>query len=355
MNFQTYVGKTFIVEDNEARLRQEQDLSKPVLYKAGDALPPDKKIGDPIVIPRFTEISVLEARIDPANTVFILAAPLQATNGAAPLGWTKATNLAGGMINEIVGLAPAAWDLLPERDDCCTVTNAAASLRGGAPKFLANGTTIPPDSYVLITARSPDGKFVKVCRGTLSTAGESIAGDELGWTAAAHLTGGWSKAFGEKSWADAKGPNSAWERGRCVGPKVLVNIIGTGGALKQIPLDSLPAYFKLKDAAAKDNVDISITSGFRTFGKQQELFDIFRRGGNLAAVPGRSNHQHGQAFDLNTAGFDGTRVYDWLKQKGPRHGFIRTVNKEHWHWEHRPDDAARLMQQGQFKLASVAK
>ncbi len=75
--------------------------------------------------------------------------------------------------------------------------------------------------------------------------------------------------------------------------------------------------------------------------------------GNLAARPGRSNHQHGQAFDLNTGGFDGNRIYDWMKKNGPRFGFIRTVNREHWHWEYRPEEAAELAARGEFKLASV--
>jgi len=72
----------------------------------------------------------------------------------------------------------------------------------------------------------------------------------------------------------------------------------------------------------------------------------FPRTGNLAARPSYGVHEHGQGFDLNTGGFDGDPVYDWLKKSGPRLGFIRTVNREHWHWEYRPEDAAGLAAEG---------
>jgi LAS superfamily LD-carboxypeptidase LdcB len=106
--------------------------------------------------------------------------------------------------------------------------------------------------------------------------------------------------------------------------------------------------------AAKDDggVNILINSAFRTFQRQAELFDLMHHGGNTAAPPGSSNHQHGQAFDLNTGHnvFNGSdKVYEWLRKNGPKHGFIRTVNNESWHWEYRPRDAAQ-MGPGKFKL-----
>jgi len=85
---------------------------------------------------------------------------------------------------------------------------------------------------------------------------------------------------------------------------------------------------------------------------------LFESGhGNLAAQPGASNHQHGQAFDLNTMHnkFDGSdRIYEWLKRNGPKHGFVRTVSKESWHWEYRPAEATALAAAGKFKLDGVS-
>jgi LAS superfamily LD-carboxypeptidase LdcB len=71
---------------------------------------------------------------------------------------------------------------------------------------------------------------------------------------------------------------------------------------------------------------------------QQALWDAFPNPGQVAR-PGRSNHQNGIAIDIDTGGFQ-TPLYLWMKAHAPDYGFIRTVSGEHWHWEHRPADAA---------------
>ena len=220
------------------------------------------------------------------------------------------------------------------------------------------GTTVPAGTFVVVTAKSketdPRGKFVRVSRGKIENVGITPV-EPFGWTSASNLARGCSRVFTTEAWINKEGPNGCWRRGKFIGAKVLVDIVGTGGQMQKVTLESLPAYLKLKNGAAKKNLVLSITSGFRTFAKQQQLFDLFQqRRGNLAAKPGRSNHQHGQAFDLNTGGFDGSPIYDWLKKNGPKHGFIRTVRKEHWHWEYRPDDAARLAAVGRFKNPNVS-
>lgn len=336
MNVRTFFDKVYVVEDNDARIRLDNDFSKNRRYAQGDEIPPGKSVGDPVTIPRFTQVSVREARAD-GDTLYVRAAP--ANDAAAPpFGWTKASNFAGGMINEIVGLLPDDWDLEPG-DDNYTVTDARAFARGGAPGFASTGDVIPRGTLCCVTETSPDGRFVRVCRAALGADRAVERSDDLGWTSRANLSPGWSRVFTSDAWADEHGPCAAWDHGRYIGQKVLVSIVGTGGAVKQITLENLPAYRKLCAAALEDNVDLAVTSGFRTFAKQAELFRIFQRNGRpRAAPPGGSNHQHGQAFDLNTMGFEGTRNYDWLKRNGPAHGFIRTVSGEHWHWEYRPDD-----------------
>jgi LAS superfamily LD-carboxypeptidase LdcB len=52
-------------------------------------------------------------------------------------------------------------------------------------------------------------------------------------------------------------------------------------------------------------------------------------------------------------GFDGNPVYNWLKTHGPEYRFIRTVNKEPWHWEYRPIEASELAASEKFKLPGV--
>ena len=347
--FKTYEDKIFIVEDNETRLRRANDLSKLAVYAASDILPLGKNVGDFKTIPKRTEVNVTDVKTDAARTVFAFVVPVD-TSKNLPSGWTKASNLLGGLVNEIVGLSPVNWVLSPQ-DNNFTVTDAKALLRTEPPEFKSSGTLIAKGTFVIVTKR--DGRFVKVRQGSVVT-GQLQAGAEIGWTAAANLTDGWCDLFATEEWADSKGPHSCWERGRFIGNRVLANIVGMGSEMEQVTLVGLTAYVKLKDAAAKKNLTLEINSGFRTFQRQDQLFAAFLHGrGNLAAKPGNSNHQHGQAFDLNTHGFAGDPIYDWLVKNGPKFGFVRTVNKEHWHWEYRPADAATLVAQGGFKLSNV--
>ena len=127
--------------------------------------------------------------------------------------------------------------------------------------------------------------------------------------------------------------------------------------MEQITLDSLEPYMKLKNAAEEENIELSINSAFRTFQRQAPLRRLFEAGqGNRAALPGHSNHQHGQALDLNTRHnvFDGSdKVYEWLEANAPNQGFVRTVSDESWHWEFRPGEASELAAAGLFKLQGV--
>lgn len=136
-----------------------------------------------------------------------------------------------------------------------------------------------------------------------------------------------------------------------------------------------PSLVTMIEEAKKDGIKIGVNSAFRTNedqfvnGKrksgQNYLYDIWThtgknkrlhgkkhytypghkpnnppvsKTGNLAAVPGTSNHQNGIAVDLNTGAKAGSAVYDWLVANAWKYGFIRTVKKERWHWEFRPGE-----------------
>lgn len=349
MNFKTYEGKIFIVEDNETRLRRANDLSKFAVYTASDVLPVGKNVGDFKSLPKRTEVHVTAVKADASRTVFAFITPVDPSRNL-PSGWTKASNLLGGLVNEIVSLSPDNW-VLPPQGANFTVTDAKALIRKGSSDSQSTGKVIPKNTFVLVTEQA--GNLVKVSQGTVVD-GQAKAGAEIGWTKAANLTDGWSDFFATAAWAATDGPNSCWEKGKFIGNRVLANIVGMGSEMEQVTLAGLSAYLKLKDAAAKKNLSLQINSGFRTFQRQESLFIAHEQGhGALAARPGFSNHQHGQAFDLNTGGFDGNPIYDWLKKNGPKFGFIRTVNREHWHWEYRPGDAAELAARGEFKTSSV--
>ena len=100
---------------------------------------------------------------------------------------------------------------------------------------------------------------------------------------------------------------------------------------KPVERHTAAAYRRMYAAAAHDHVLLHIVSGFRSMEHQQALYRAYQRGqGNLAAVPGHSNHQSGHALDLNTRA---PGVLRWLERNGRRFGFRRTVPTEPWHWE----------------------
>lgn len=352
----SYTDKTFIVMDNDARIRRADNLAEVETYKAGDKIPADCKVGDIKRLEKRTEIKVTNVRTDANRTVFVFAEPLKKKGLIAPTGWTKASNLEGGFVNELVGFAPAVWDFAPAGDNF-TVTDKQAIIRGGAPNFASLGTTIPPGTYVIVseTKQSAGKIFVKVKRAEIKN-GKIKAKEEIGWTSAANLTDGCTAHFASDEWIDTKGANACWRGGEYIGTKILVNIVGNGGEMEQITFESVAPYFVLRDTAAKANLQLAVESGFHTFAHQERLFNLFLSGkGNKAAKPGRSNHQHGQAFDLNTLGFDGTPMYDWLKKNAPKLGFLRTVSGEHWHWEYLPAEAKEISKNGGFKTFSGGK
>jgi LAS superfamily LD-carboxypeptidase LdcB len=91
------------------------------------------------------------------------------------------------------------------------------------------------------------------------------------------------------------------------------------------------SYERLKAAARREGITLHIVSGFRTMTQQRYLYRLYREGrGNLAAVPGYSNHQSGHAIDFNTSD---RGVYSFLEREGHSYGWRRTVPSEIWHWE----------------------
>lgn len=115
-------------------------------------------------------------------------------------------------------------------------------------------------------------------------------------------------------------------------------------------------YADLVNAAARDGVLVTLNSGFRSYPEQKNLYEGFVKklpGFNKAAKPGFSNHQNGIAFDLSVPGGDGNPTYEWLKRRGPKFGFVRTVNNEPWHWEFDETNAQLALAAGTFKTPSV--
>lgn len=56
-----------------------------------------------------------------------------------------------------------------------------------------------------------------------------------------------------------------------------------------------------------DGIPARVSSGYRSLAKQRTLYAAYRRGGPLAAAPGRSAHNYGLAVDI---AISGARVSD---------------------------------------------
>lgn len=184
-----------------------------------------------------------------------------------------------------------------------------------------------------------------------------VNADGWGWTAGNNLKNKFlneTLATFEPADDDQKGANAAWDSGRFIKQLTLIQIVGADRTLKFISSEVAEFYLALVNTAEKDGVLLPLKSGFRTYPKQESLYNGFIKklpGFNLAAKPGFSNHEDGFAYDFQISGYEGNPLYDWLKAHGPAHGFVRTVNKEPWHWEYRPEVAKT----GAYKTARVLK
>lgn len=120
------------------------------------------------------------------------------------------------------------------------------------------------------------------------------------------------------------------------------------------------AMERLFAAAEQENVNgFIITSGYRSFEKQQQIYE--QSGQGLANRPGYSEHQTGLAFDVttyfDTGGFQDTAQYKWLIAHCAEYGFILRypegkqeitgIETEYWHYRYVGQQAARvIMRQG---------
>jgi D-alanyl-D-alanine carboxypeptidase len=400
----SYVGKEFEIDDPAAQVRNEDGTAR--RYAAGDTIPAGKKAGDPMVIPQGTKVRVSGTKGEgDANRVVDVAG----------WGWTKATNLRGDFHGETLSRIDATF--LSNDPIHKTVGNPRATIRtkgtsyppakpaavipkGTAAKITATGTdatvvrvsaldgadlgwtkkanltaaadgtfiintthatkrvetigygaissSIPIGTLVIIEEFSSDsdpvGAYVRVAT-TKQDGDKRVKGNELGWTATTNLVNGWTE--------NIHSATSTWEGGAFTGQIDVVDIVDEGGDTERASEAGMSPFRLLQQAAAAAGHDLQIESGFRTYEEQRALRAKYLAGtGNKAAEAGRSNHQNGIALDLNTKGFD-TALYAWMTQHAPTYGYLRTVDKEHWHWEYHPTEAAELAKQGKFKRAGV--
>ncbi|MBD5786226.1 M15 family metallopeptidase [Cellulosimicrobium terreum] len=120
---------------------------------------------------------------------------------------------------------------------------------------------------------------------------------------------------------------------------------GSSSGTAQDPVRPTPAheldpelerrFEEAQEAAAAEGVELTVTSGWRTAGEQQELVDAaLERYGSADEAhrwvlpPETSEHVAGLAIDVGP-----TEGALWLQQHGPQHGLCQTYANEMWHFE----------------------
>lgn len=148
----------------------------------------------------------------------------------------------------------------------------------------------------------------------------------LGDSSGAFLGGGAAaKGGGSASKGGGAAPAAAGTGTGAIGAPTGQLVERPGGRLDS----SIVANFDAMVAAAKkDGIQLQISSAHRSRAEQERLYAAYKNGtGNLAARPGTSNHEKGQAVDFkNTPG-----AHAWLARNAERFGF-KNLPGEPWHY-----------------------
>lgn len=126
------------------------------------------------------------------------------------------------------------------------------------------------------------------------------------------------------------------------------------GKAVSIQSDVWPHLKALIDDAKKANINLYISSGYRSFAEQKNLKSDYKvvygagTANQFSADQGYSEHQLGTALDFLTSGiggdldsFEGTPAHAWLVANAYRYGFILSYPKDNqyyqyepWHWRY---------------------
>ena len=113
----------------------------------------------------------------------------------------------------------------------------------------------------------------------------------------------------------------------------------------------MPFFEDMLEEAEDDNIDLKVTSAFRSFSEQKQLkgnyLVSYGQGANtFSADQGYSEHQLGTTIDFTTPDlgsnmddFDETKAYRWLKKNAYKYGFTLSYPPDNqyyifepWHW-----------------------
>lgn len=123
---------------------------------------------------------------------------------------------------------------------------------------------------------------------------------------------------------------------------------------QQLTIEAANNWAKMRDAAKKENVLLSVVSAFRSVDYQTQLFNKKLAAGHtietiltVNAAPGYSEHHTGRCLDLTTSdcapleeSFETTPAFLWLTKNAGDFGFNLSYPRnnphhfvyEPWHW-----------------------
>ena len=105
----------------------------------------------------------------------------------------------------------------------------------------------------------------------------------------------------------------------------------------QLRKDAAAAWNAMNAEARRRGVELKPTgskSSYRNLAQQNELYQLYLHGGNLAAKPGTSNHGNGMAIDLATP-----QMRNMVDQIGAQFGYSKSWSdapSEWWHIVYQP-------------------
>ena len=130
----------------------------------------------------------------------------------------------------------------------------------------------------------------------------------------------------------------------------------------QIVEEVYDAFIEMFNDAKEEGLSLIITSGFRTYDLQKELYEDYQEdygkeeADRIAARPGFSEHQTGlcldiMTYDTNMEDFESTPEFEWMQKNAYKYGFILRYPKgkesitgydyESWHYRYVGEDIAK--------------
>lgn len=128
----------------------------------------------------------------------------------------------------------------------------------------------------------------------------------------------------------------------------------TSGRSAFLTPDAAAAWAAMRDAAAREGIELLLVSAYRDVTRQREIIRAKLSSGiplaeilRVSAYPGFSEHHSGRAVDIGAPGcegltgeFEGTPQFSWLMERAGGFGFKLSyprVNRfgiayEPWHW-----------------------